>query len=421
MNGKPTLWTRNFTLITLSTVIIAIGYVAMDFVMSLVVFDQTGSTLMTGLFTAVAMVPNIVVPLLAAPIIDMLPRRKILIVLGLAAAVCYVIFALLIRAVGFSYPLYIAFALIVNSVETILPLSYQSLYPDLIPAGFAQKGYSVSALIFPSITAVITPVASLIYTQYGMWVIFMMQGVLMAVSSTFYLMIRIDESSREGRVAGLTFSRYREEFLGGFRYLRNEHGVRNLYTYMMFTNACGSGTNMMAMAHFQSSPILTTAMYSFLFTAETIGRMLGGLTHYVIKIPANRRYAITRLVYVTYQTCDGILLFVAYPLMLALRFVCGFLGINSATLREAAVQNYMPPDIRARVMSLFNVLITSGVMLMQLLGGALGEIIPYRFIALGFGLTGLTACYFLIIRKKKEISAIYDTDYRLGEPEPGPA
>jgi len=167
---------------------------------------------------------------------------------------------------------------------------------------------------------------------------------------------------------------------------------------------------MMVMAHFQSSPVLTTAMYSFVFTAETIGRMLGGLTHYIVHIPPARRYAITRLVYVTYQACDGILLFMAYPLMLVLRFICGFLGINSATLREAAVQNYMPPNIRARVMSLFNVLITFGVMVFQLIAGALGEIIPYRFVALTFGLTGLTACYFLIIRKKREITPIYETD-----------
>ena len=41
MSKKPTLWTRNFTLVTFATVIIAIGYVAMDFVMSLVVFDFT--------------------------------------------------------------------------------------------------------------------------------------------------------------------------------------------------------------------------------------------------------------------------------------------------------------------------------------------------------------------------------------------
>lgn len=410
MYKKPTLWTRNFTLVTFATVIIAIGYVAMDFVMSLVVFDQTGSTLMTGLFTAIGMVPNILVPLLVAPIVDMLPRRKIMIALGLIAAAFYIAFALLIRAVGFSYPLYIIFALLVNSIETTLPLAYQSLYPDLIEPGFAQKGYAISSLIFPSITAVITPVASLVYTRYGMWVIFLAQGILMTISSLFYLNIRIDESNRERSAGHLTFRQYREEFLGGFRYLRQEQGVRSLYTYMMFTNACGSGTNMMVMAHFQSSPLLTTAMYSFVFTAETIGRMLGGLTHYIVKIPPERRYAITRAVYVTYQACDGILLFMAYPLMLLLRFVCGFLGINSATLREAAVQNYMPAQVRARVMSLFNVLITFGVMIVQLMAGALGEVMPYRFVSLSFGLVGLSACYFLIIRQKTRITPIYETE-----------
>ena len=41
-----TLWTRNFTIITLGTVISAIGGVAISFALSFVVFDNTGSTLL---------------------------------------------------------------------------------------------------------------------------------------------------------------------------------------------------------------------------------------------------------------------------------------------------------------------------------------------------------------------------------------
>ena len=42
---KHTLWTFDFTIITLGTIISAIGSVAMNFALSLVVFDQTSSTL----------------------------------------------------------------------------------------------------------------------------------------------------------------------------------------------------------------------------------------------------------------------------------------------------------------------------------------------------------------------------------------
>ena len=49
---KPTLWTKNFTIITLGTMISARGGVAMNLGLSLVVFDQTQSTWLSGLFAA---------------------------------------------------------------------------------------------------------------------------------------------------------------------------------------------------------------------------------------------------------------------------------------------------------------------------------------------------------------------------------
>lgn len=45
---KKTLWSHDFIIITLGTLISAIGSTAMSFALSLVVFDHTSSTLMTA-------------------------------------------------------------------------------------------------------------------------------------------------------------------------------------------------------------------------------------------------------------------------------------------------------------------------------------------------------------------------------------
>ena len=64
---RQTLWTKNFTIITLGTVISAIGGVAMSFALGFVVFDTTGSTLATALFTAVSALPRVLLPVLLSP------------------------------------------------------------------------------------------------------------------------------------------------------------------------------------------------------------------------------------------------------------------------------------------------------------------------------------------------------------------
>ena len=55
---KKTLWSHDFIIITLGTLISAIGSTAMSFALSLVVFDHTSSTLMTGIFTAISLMPD---------------------------------------------------------------------------------------------------------------------------------------------------------------------------------------------------------------------------------------------------------------------------------------------------------------------------------------------------------------------------
>ena len=56
---------------------------------------------------------------------------------------------------------------------------------------------------------------------------------------------------------------------------------------------------------------------------------------------------------------DVLLLWLPYPLMLANRAFCGFLGINSATIRQAAVQRYLPDPLRARINAYESMLITA--------------------------------------------------------------
>ena len=96
--------------------------------------------------------------------------------------------------------------------------------------------------------------------------------------------------------------------------------------------------------------------------------------------------------------------------MLISRFICGFLGVNSATLREVAVQSYIPSSMRARISSLLTVSIQFGVMFPQLLAGALGEVLSYRLVAVMFSLIGILCVYLLIVRNKKSIQPLFEAN-----------
>jgi MFS family permease len=406
LGKKPTLWTKNFTIITWGTVISATGGTAMNLALGLVVFDNTGSPFMTGLFEAVSILPTVILPVLLSPYIDSHSRKNMIVWLDGAAALVALCFAVVVTLNGFTFTYYLMYGVLAGAIGSVYGTAYQALYPDLIPEGFMQKGYSISSLIYPTMTVVIVPVAAIVYTNFGIEYLIYAQSLLLAVACAFETQIRVEEKHICEKMR-FDFKAYLDRLTGGFKYLKNEKGVRSLYAYMAVTNAAGSGTNLMTLSFYQSSPVLTTAMYSLLISAETLGRMLGGIVHYFAKIPPNRRYKIAESVYITYDLFDGILLFLPFYGMAANRFICGFLGVNSATLRETAIQNYLPPDIRGRVSSLLNVTISAGVMLMQLIAGALGEIMPYRAVAVLCASLALTSVFLLVRRNRTSIEALF--------------
>ena len=89
---KKTLWSRDFTIITIGTLISAIGGTAMSFAFSLVVFDNTDSTMLTGIFTGLSMIPAILIPIIAAPFVDTCERKKVIVRLDAFNGICYLVF-----------------------------------------------------------------------------------------------------------------------------------------------------------------------------------------------------------------------------------------------------------------------------------------------------------------------------------------
>ena len=406
---KNTLWTKNFTIITPGTVISAIGGVAMGFALSFVVFDNTGSTLMMALFAAASSLPGIILPVLLSPYLDNFRRKPVIVGLDYLSAVIYLLFGLYLLKHSFSLPLYLLFSLACGSIGSVYNLAYESLYPNLIPEGFAQKGYTVSGMLYPTVTMVMTPVASILYTRLGLGVLCIGEGLLLAAAASVETQIRVEEHTKPG--GKFSFSDYIGDFKEGFRYLKKEKGLLRIYGYMPITQGISQATEPLIRAWFRTAPGLNLTMYALFTTAEFIGRSIGGLVHYKFEIPPEKRFSLAYLVYVTYNIMDTVLLWLGFPLMLVNRGICGFLGINSATLRASSVQNYLPDNMRAKVNAVFNMLYALVPTLLTLAVGALGEMMDYRLCVTLVSAAGLLPCYLIMWRGREDVKKVYNRKY----------
>lgn len=406
---KNTLWTKNFIIITMGTIISAIGGTAMSFAMSFVVFDNSQSTLLAGIFSAVSLIPSLILPVVISPYLDRFRRKPVIVGLDCLDGILYLIFAFYLLKQPFSYPVYMVFSLVTGSTGTIYNLAYTSLYPNLIEKGFAQKGYTISGMIYPTAMVIMTPIAGFLYAKFGMATICFLEGGLLLLASAVETQIKITETcKREGK---FSLKEYVNDLKEGWNYLKQEKGLCRIYAYMPITQGVSQGNSSLIIAFFQTTPGLGTALYAWFTVAEFVGRTIGGIIHYRFEIKPEKRFGFAYLVYFVYSGMDMMLLFLGYPFMLFNRAVCGFLGINSATLRESSVQNYIPDDKRAKLNAIFNTVFSLSGMIFYPFIGMLGEMFSYRVSLLMTGSLEIIFCYLIMYRGRKEVKKIYNQKY----------
>lgn len=404
-NQEKHLWSKDFSCITLATILSAIGQEAMNLPISLLVFEETQSTLLSALVLICGMLPDVAFSVLAAPLIDRGGKKKWIVGLDLLLALLYAGMGILVAGGEFHYGLYLVFTLAAGTISVIYRLAYQAWYPTLIPAGFEQKGYAVSSTIYPLVIIVMAPAAAFLYQHVTMSHMFWLVGALTLLSVGIEAWIH-EQQAESGEPYSLR--QYRRDLQEGFAYLKRENGIRNIYTYMSITSGASEGIQVLTQAYYQTQPWLSVTMLGFLKSAEMIGRVLGGLLQYVWQIPVKKRYAFTKFVYLFYDTMDTLLLFCPYPLMVINRFLCGGLGVSSATVRESAVQSYLPSQMRARVNAFLDMAFAVGGAAFHLLAGLLGQVMSYRAATALLGLAAFISAWMLIVRPAEANRPVYE-------------
>lgn len=401
------LWTRNFRLVILASAMGTLGSIAGGFALAFLVFDETGSTLASALIVAIQLIPNLLLPILIAPVMDRLPRKSFLVAGDAANAVLLAGMGIWLLLFDFSYVGYLAISLLLSCLGAIDELAFTSIYPELIPEGAEQKGYAVSSMLYPVLKVIMTPLAAVLLDTIGVaWILIAQSGLSLAAAVTESC-IRLDETERKQHTP-YTPRAWIEDIREAVQYLKKERGLCSIYGYMAVTNGVSSGFSPILVAFFRTFPGFTAAMYSAFSVVEFAGRTIGSAMQYRIKIPAKKKYGFTFFVYQFYEAMDMCLLWLPYPLMLINRGICGFLGSNSAILRSAAVQRYIPEKLRSRVNAFIGVLLTVGSSIFSLLMGFLGEILDYRWCVTIGGTVALLACWLLIWRRRSDVRKVYE-------------
>lgn len=403
---KQTLWCRNYSLLMLATTLGSIGGIAGSYALSFLVFDETGSTLATGFLAALQVVPHFLFPIVIAPWMDRMRRKPVLVCGDLIGGILYGLVALYLRKFEFSYGGYLVFSLVISCVNAMDSLAFNCIFPKVIPSGFEDKGYTVSAMLYPVLNVLMMPLAALLMDTIGVANILFLQSGMSILAAITENGIKIEEKIEKSTEKS-GFSLWLQDFKDGISYLRGEKGLLNIYAYDAVANGSYSGISSIMVAFFRTTPGFSAQLYAFFSAAEFIGRTIGGMVRYKTNMKAEKRRKFVYFVQQFYNTMDAVLLWLPYPAMLINRGICGFLGINSATVRASSIHRYLPEAYRARINAFSTASVCVFSCVASLAYGLLGEIVDYRVAMTIIALISALACWLTVGRHKEELDQIY--------------
>ena len=281
----------------------------------------------------------------------------------------------------------------------------------LISEGNYTRAYSIESLIYPLSTAIMVPIAGLCYRTIGLAPLFLFNAVTFLIAAIAETQIKTIETHITETKERFHGSQLVKDMKEGFAYLRRERGLNAIVWYFFVLMLAGAICSTLTLPYFKSLTAVDGVMqYSFVMGANTIGRLIGGSAQYFFHYPAQKKYHIALFVYIAISFLDGAYLFFPFWVMLLFMFVEGLLGVTSYNIRISSTQNYLPDGMRGRFNGLFQMLSILGTIIGQLIAGAIGDLLPIRWVVAGSMAITVIAVFLFIVPNAEHVKKIYNVN-----------
>lgn len=407
---KNKLWTKDFTIITVGTVISMFGNSLAGFAMGLLVLDYTGSTFLYALYMFMYTFPKVVAPILAGPYLDKFSRKKTIYTLDFVITGIFLLFASSLHFGWFNFPILIVGTFLMGAIDSVYQVAYNSLYPMLITEGNYQKAYSITSVL-ETITVLMVPISAFVYNTIGIEPLLVINAGTFFVAAVLETQIgHVEEYSEQRKDESYGLKKYVGDFKEGFRYLSAEKGLMAICLYFAFISLVGGTESVLQLPYFKGTYENGEYVFMLVMVGAVVGRFLGGLFYYKFRIPTHMKYGISMAFYALMYVLQSVYLFLPLKMMAVTMFFGGLMGVTTYNIRISATQSYVPHERKGRFNGTFQMMCTIGMLIGEVLGGTLSLVFNERMIMATMAASCVIMAVILIGGNKKHVEPIYNRD-----------
>ena len=399
------LWNRDFMLLLQGTAVSTVGDLMYSVAIGYWVYEQTGSSGLMGVMTAISLFITMLLSPFTGSIVDKCNRKWILVGMDLMQCAVMLIVGVLAYTDKLSIPgVLIAAALAALGTVFYSPAS-KTLMIDIIPHDDMVRGQSIFSGADALINMVGTAFSGVMVAFFGVPLIVIINGLSNLYSAVTELFVRVPKTVQQGNK--VTASSVTRDSGAAIKAIFSDPCLRLFVPCALVINLLGAGPLMLVLP-FCMEKGFSVEEYGYLMSVWTAASLICVIMLGTVKLKPLFRFRVLAVGFSASAVCLIFAYLSGYFLPMCILVFCGaFLNCAGNTVFNASLMLALPEENRGAILGLIQSASVGGTALSAMLYGVLGDLFPLYRVFVAGGVISLAPMLYLCLhpRTKRFITA----------------
>lgn len=403
------LWNKNFILLLQGSAVSTIGDLMYSVAIGYWVYEQTGSSTLMGIMSAISMFVTMLLSPFTGSVIDKCNRKWVLVVGDIFQGGIM----LTVGAFAFMGKLNVAGVLIAAFLASLggvfySPAANTSLI-DIIPRDDIVRGQSLFSGVNSTINTVGTAFSGVMVAFFGVPLIIVINGLSNLYSAISELFIAIPKTTQQGQ--SVTVSSIFRDSKSAIKEIFSNPQLRLFVPCMLIINLLGAGPLTLVLP-FTAEKGFSVEQYGYLMAVWTLSSLISVLLLGIFKLKSKARFWIMSVSFCA--SCIFMILTFSAKQFIPLcifAFISGFLNAAGNAIFNASLMLALPEENRGAILGFISSASVGGSALSAVIYGVLGDIFPlYIVFIVGNSLALIPMLALCFNKRTKEFILANDYD-----------
>ena len=371
---KKKLWNKDFILLLQGNTVSTIGDLMYSVAIGYWVYEQTGSSGLMGIMSAISMFVTMFLSPFSGSIVDKCNRKWVMVGMDVMQGVVMLAIGLLAYLGRLNVPGVLLAAFLAALGSVFYSPAVSTLMIDIIPHDDMTRGQSVFSGSNALISMVGTAFSGVMVAFFGVPLIVVFNGLSNLYSAVSELFIHVPRTVQQG--AQISVKSILRDSIAAVRMIFSDNCLRLFVPSALVLNLLGSGPLALVLP-FCMEKGFTVDMYGYLMAVWTAASLICVLVLGVVKLKPEARFWVMAIGFTGSVLFFGLTYIARHFVPLCvMAFLASFTNCAGNTIFNASLMLALPEENRGAILGFIQSASIGGTALSAVLYGVLGDVVP---------------------------------------------